>query len=63
MEKSQREIAAYSAIREELRKLGPMCFGELSVLVLFGLLVALWFTRDPGFTDGWATHFFNAEAE
>ncbi|XP_023673838.2 Na(+)/citrate cotransporter-like [Paramormyrops kingsleyae] len=63
MEKSQREIAAYRVIREELRKLGPMCFGELSVLVLFGLLVALWFTRDPGFTAGWATHLFNAKAE
>uniref|UniRef100_A0A3B3S3W3 Solute carrier family 13 member 5b n=1 Tax=Paramormyrops kingsleyae TaxID=1676925 RepID=A0A3B3S3W3_9TELE len=63
MEKSQREIAAYRVIREELRKLGPMCFGELSVLVLFGLLVALWFTRDPGFTAGWATLLFNAKAE
>ncbi|XP_051719944.1 Na(+)/citrate cotransporter isoform X1 [Ctenopharyngodon idella] len=61
--KSEKEIAAYNVIREQHLLLGPMCFGELSVLALFSLLVALWFTRDPGFVAGWATHTFNTEAE
>ncbi|KAJ8347657.1 hypothetical protein SKAU_G00262460 [Synaphobranchus kaupii] len=61
--KTEKEIAAYDVIREEHRRLGPMSFGELSVLLLFTLLVVLWFTREPGFMDGWATHLFNSEAE
>ncbi|XP_067084689.1 LOW QUALITY PROTEIN: Na(+)/citrate cotransporter-like [Osmerus mordax] len=61
--RTEKERAAYSVIREEYRRLGPMCYGELSVLALFLLLVALWFTRDPRFVDGWATHLFNAKAE
>ncbi|XP_051960862.1 solute carrier family 13 member 5a isoform X1 [Xyrauchen texanus] len=63
MVKSEKEIAAYNVIKEEHRRLGPMSFGELSVLAHFVLLVVLWFTRDPGFVDGWGTHFFNAEKE
>lgn len=43
--------------------MGPMSFGELSVLALFSLLVVLWFTRDPGFVAGWATYIFNRDAE
>ncbi|XP_046869688.1 LOW QUALITY PROTEIN: solute carrier family 13 member 5-like [Hypomesus transpacificus] len=61
--RTEKERAAYSVIREEYRRLGPMCYGELSVLALFLLLVALWFTRDPRFVDGWASHLFNAKAE
>ncbi|XP_067231829.1 solute carrier family 13 member 5a isoform X2 [Chanodichthys erythropterus] len=63
MVKTEKEIAAYNVIKEEHRSLGPMTFGELSVLALFVLLVVLWFTRDPGFVDGWATGFFNVEKE
>uniref|UniRef100_A0AAR2LUU3 Solute carrier family 13 member 5b n=1 Tax=Pygocentrus nattereri TaxID=42514 RepID=A0AAR2LUU3_PYGNA len=61
--KTEKEIAAYNVIREEHQLLGPMSFGEINILVLFILLVVLWFTRDPGFVDGWATHLFNAEKE
>jgi len=61
--KSEKDIAAYNVIREQHLLLGPMCFGELSVLALFSLLVALWFSRDPGFVAGWATQTFNTEAE
>ncbi|KAM9451033.1 solute carrier family 13 member 5a [Clarias gariepinus] len=61
--KTEKEVAAYNVIREEHRSLGPMSFGEISVLTLFCLLVVLWFTRDPGFVDGWATHLFNNEKE
>ncbi|XP_028838681.1 solute carrier family 13 member 5a [Denticeps clupeoides] len=62
-EKTEKEVAAYNVIREEHQKLGPMSYGEVSVLALFSLLVVLWFTRDPGFVDGWATHLFNEEKE
>ncbi|XP_076605756.1 solute carrier family 13 member 5a [Chaetodon auriga] len=60
---SEKERAAYEVIREEHRRLGPMSFGEVSVMALFILMVLLWFTRDPRFMDGWATHVFNAKAE
>ncbi|GLD67875.1 solute carrier family 13 member 2-like protein [Lates japonicus] len=60
---SEKERAAYKLIRDEHRRLGPMSYGEFSVLALFILMVALWFTRDPRFMDGWATHIFNAKAE
>ncbi|XP_027887344.1 solute carrier family 13 member 5a [Xiphophorus couchianus] len=60
---SHKEKAAYDALREEHRRLGPMSYGEISVLALFVLMVVLWFTRDPRFMDGWATHVFNAKAE
>ncbi|KAM6932351.1 Na(+)/citrate cotransporter [Lycodopsis pacificus] len=61
--KTEKEIAAYNVIREEHRRLGSMSFGEISVLGVFVLLVVLWFSRDPGFVDGWATHIFNSKAE
>ncbi|XP_061829200.1 Na(+)/citrate cotransporter isoform X1 [Nerophis lumbriciformis] len=61
--KTEKELAAYNMIREQHRLLGPMSFGEISVLGLFILLVVLWFTRDPGFVDGWATDIFNSKAE
>nr|XP_057936410.1 Na(+)/citrate cotransporter [Doryrhamphus excisus] len=61
--KTEKEIAAYNVIREQHRLLGPMSFGEISVLGLFILLVVLWFTRDPGFVHGWATDIFNSKAE
>uniref|UniRef100_A0A3B3DJG8 Solute carrier family 13 member 5-like n=1 Tax=Oryzias melastigma TaxID=30732 RepID=A0A3B3DJG8_ORYME len=60
---SEKEKAAYEVIREEYDRLGPMSYGEGSVLALFVLMVVLWFTRDPRFMDGWATHTFNANAE
>ncbi|XP_071353156.1 Na(+)/citrate cotransporter [Trachinotus anak] len=61
--KTEKDIAAYNVIREQHRMLGSMSFGEISVLGLFILLVVMWFTRDPGFVDGWATDLFNSKAE
>uniref|UniRef100_A0A3P9AIT6 Solute carrier family 13 member 5b n=1 Tax=Esox lucius TaxID=8010 RepID=A0A3P9AIT6_ESOLU len=61
--KTEKEIAAYNVIKEQHGQLGTMSFGELSVLGLFSSLVVLWFTRDPGFMAGWATHVFNTDAE
>ncbi|XP_058484322.1 Na(+)/citrate cotransporter-like [Solea solea] len=60
---SEKEKAAYEVIRDEHRRLGPMSYAEANVLVLFVLMVVLWFTRDPRFMDGWATHIFNSKAE
>lgn len=40
-------------LQEEYRKLGPLSFAELNVLLCFLLLVSLWFSRDPGFMPGW----------
>ncbi|XP_060941223.1 Na(+)/citrate cotransporter-like [Limanda limanda] len=61
--RSEKERAAYDVMKDEHRRLGPMSHGELSVLALFILMVALWFTRDPRFVNGWATHTFNTEGE
>nr|XP_020470500.1 solute carrier family 13 member 5-like [Monopterus albus] len=61
--KTEKEIAVYNVISEQYRLLGPMSFGEISVLCLFILLVVMWFTRDPGFIDGWAANLFNYKAE
>ncbi|KAM9318914.1 Na(+)/citrate cotransporter [Pholidichthys leucotaenia] len=61
--KTEKEIAAYNVIREQYRLLGPMVFGEISVLCVFVLLIVLWFTRDPGFMPGWATNVFNSQTE
>lgn len=60
---SEKEREAYELIRDEHRRLGPISYGEANVLALFILMVALWFTRDPRFMAGWATHVFNANAE
>ncbi|XP_061189816.1 Na(+)/citrate cotransporter-like isoform X2 [Saccostrea echinata] len=44
-------------IDEEKKKLGPIKFGEVVVMVLFGILAALWIFRDiPGF-GGWKVLF------
>uniref|UniRef100_A0A3B4V7U3 Solute carrier family 13 member 2 n=1 Tax=Seriola dumerili TaxID=41447 RepID=A0A3B4V7U3_SERDU len=59
--KSDRDKEACAVMREEYNKLGPMKFAEGAVLSIFVLLVALWFTREPGFIDGWATVLFNKE--
>uniref|UniRef100_A0A2K6EIR0 Solute carrier family 13 member 5 n=1 Tax=Propithecus coquereli TaxID=379532 RepID=A0A2K6EIR0_PROCO len=47
------EKAAYEVLQEEYRKLGPVSFAEVNVLICFLLLVVLWFSRDPGFMPGW----------
>ncbi|XP_018101624.1 solute carrier family 13 member 2 isoform X3 [Xenopus laevis] len=58
-EQKEKEKRAFKVISGEHKKLGSMTFAEISVLVLFILLVLLWFTREPGFMPGWATISFN----
>ncbi|KAM6983586.1 solute carrier family 13 member 2 [Tautogolabrus adspersus] len=60
-EKSERDKEAYAVMRGEYKKLGPMKFAEVGVLIIFVLLVLLWFTREPGFIKGWATVLFNMD--
>ncbi|NXK64485.1 S13A5 protein, partial [Sylvietta virens] len=57
-EKTAKEKAAYSVLRAEMKKLGPISYAELNVLLLFVLLVILWFSRNPGFVKGWAARLF-----
>ncbi|XP_029303861.1 solute carrier family 13 member 2 [Cottoperca gobio] len=57
--KNDRDKEAYTVMRQEYKKLGPMKFAEWGVLTIFVLLVVMWFTREPGFIDGWATVLFN----
>lgn len=61
--RSEKESATYRLIQEQHRSLGPISYAQLSVLLLFCLMVVLWFTRDPRFMDGWATHLFNSNKE
>ncbi|XP_025091970.1 solute carrier family 13 member 5-like isoform X1 [Pomacea canaliculata] len=52
---------SYSAVKRilqtEYRKLGPMSFAEIIVLVDFIVLAILWVTRNPGFIPGWSSLF------
>ncbi|XP_068456624.1 solute carrier family 13 member 2 [Clinocottus analis] len=57
--KSDRDKEAYTVMKQECKKLGRMPFAEWAVLTIFVLLIVLWFTREPGFMDGWATVLFN----
>ncbi|XP_063002726.1 Na(+)/citrate cotransporter isoform X2 [Elgaria multicarinata webbii] len=62
-QRTEKEQAALQMLKEEHRKLGPVSFAEVNVLLVFTLLIVLWFTRDPGFVPGWATFLFNTEKE
>ncbi|NXC99375.1 S13A5 protein, partial [Certhia familiaris] len=57
-ERTDKEKAAYNVLKAEMKKLGPVSYAELNVLVLFVLLVILWFSRNPGFVKGWAVRLF-----
>ncbi|KAF3841011.1 hypothetical protein F7725_006873 [Dissostichus mawsoni] len=56
---NDRDKEAYKVMRQEYKKLGSMRFAEWAVLIIFVLLVVLWFSREPGFIEGWATVLFN----
>ncbi|XP_007420960.2 solute carrier family 13 member 5 [Python bivittatus] len=62
-QKTEKEKATLNMLKEEHRKLGPISFAEINVLMIFTLLILLWFTRDPGFIPGWATFLFNKNKE
>lgn len=56
---SEKENAIKKLISQKYDELGPMSFHELSVLLLFIILVILWMFRAPEFIDGWASLYTN----
>ncbi|OQV21719.1 Solute carrier family 13 member 2 [Hypsibius exemplaris] len=50
-------VALSQTIRDKYAELGPMGFGETSVLCLFIALVASWMFRSPQFVPGWEIFF------
>lgn len=57
---SESKDVVKNVIKERKRELGPMSCHEIQVAVLFILMIALLFTRKPGFVPGWAD-FLNAK--
>ncbi|KAL6047573.1 hypothetical protein STEG23_007684, partial [Scotinomys teguina] len=57
----ERKQAAFQVIKTQHKLLGPMSFAEITVTVLFIILVVLWFTREPGFFPGWGDTLFANE--
>ncbi|XP_052799435.1 Na(+)/dicarboxylate cotransporter 3-like [Mya arenaria] len=55
--KSMSRVRSY--IEEEYKSLGPVRFPEVTVLMLFGLLIVLWVSRDLGGAGGWGNAFPN----
>ncbi|XP_069106387.1 solute carrier family 13 member 2-like [Argopecten irradians] len=58
-----RKQAIRSAVRQEYKKLGPIKFGEIVVLILFGILAMLWIFRDLPNVGGWGKGFVDAEGK
>jgi sodium-dependent dicarboxylate transporter 2/3/5 len=46
-------------LRKQHEDLGSMTFHQYTIASLFGLLILLWFFRDPGFMPGWINLFPN----
>ncbi|CAG0892972.1 unnamed protein product [Darwinula stevensoni] len=53
-EAAKAEAAARGIIAKEYQELGSMSFHEVTTLVLFVALVALWLSREPQIVPGWA---------
>lgn len=51
------KCAAREVIQQQYRTLGPITFHEVSVFILFCILILLWFFREPQFIPGWGDFF------
>nr|XP_012805613.2 solute carrier family 13 member 2 [Jaculus jaculus] len=60
-EQHDQKQAAFQVIKTQHKQLGPMSFAEKAVTTLFVALVVLWFTREPGFFQGWGNLAFANE--
>ena len=54
---SSSEDAVSALIRRKYKALGCLRFNEVAVMSLFFILFLLWFSRSPGFVDGYAVLF------
>ncbi|KAB0791695.1 hypothetical protein PPYR_03496 [Photinus pyralis] len=59
----QGEYVAQKVIRQKMVEMGPMTFHEISVAILFGIAVLLWFFRQPQFIRGWPTLITNTKVK
>ncbi|KAK4877998.1 hypothetical protein RN001_010504 [Aquatica leii] len=59
----QGEYVAQKLIRQKMQEMGPMTFHEISVAILFGIAVLLWFFRQPQFIPGWPTLITNTKVK
>ncbi|NXG57719.1 S13A4 protein, partial [Hemiprocne comata] len=55
--KTKREEMSERRIQEEYKKLGNVSYPEMVTGVFFILMTLLWFTREPGFVQGWSSFF------
>ncbi|XP_068207725.1 Na(+)/citrate cotransporter-like [Palaemon carinicauda] len=53
----EREDAVRRVISQKYKELGRITQHEVTVLILFLILVALWLFRAPGFIEGWSAIF------
>lgn len=59
MKNSRKEVIASirrspkSILQKKYEELGPVSFHELSVCLMFVILICLWMFRDPQFMSGW----------
>ena len=55
--RSSGKCAVREVIQQQYRTLGPITFHEVSVFILFCILILLWFFREPQFITGWGDFF------
>ena len=55
--RSSGKCAAREVIQQQYLTLGPITFHEVSVFILFCILILLWFFREPQFIPGWGDFF------
>ena len=55
--RSSGKCAARELIQQQYLTLGPITFHEVSVFILFCILILLWFFREPQFIPGWGDFF------
>ncbi|XP_074640748.1 solute carrier family 13 member 2-like isoform X2 [Tubulanus polymorphus] len=60
---TENDMKVKAVIQEEYRRLGKMTWAQLTSLIFFITLAALWLTRSPKFMPGWGDAFLNADGK
>ena len=55
--RSSGKCAVREVIQQQYQSLGPITFHEVSVFILFFILILLWLFREPQFITGWGDFF------